>query len=59
VDLLDSLKVGTRSEIKRLITQGGVYFDNIRIDNFKASVEIKDEHILRIGKRQFIKILAQ
>lgn len=58
VDLLDKLGVGTRSEIKRLITQGGVYFDNNRIDNFKTVVEINLEHILRIGKRQFIKILG-
>ena len=58
VDLLETLKIGSRSEIKRLITQGGVYFDNNRIDNFKANVEISKEHILRVGKRQFIKILA-
>lgn len=58
VDLLDKLGVGTRSEIKRLITQGGVYFDNNRIDNFKVVVEISSEHVLRIGKRQFIKIFG-
>ncbi|HOQ39117.1 MAG: tyrosine--tRNA ligase [Fervidobacterium sp.] len=58
VDLLDNLGIGTRSEIKRLITQGGVYFDNIRIDNFKAPVEVDSEHILRVGKRLFIKIKA-
>lgn len=58
VDLLDKLGIGTRSEIKRLITQGGVYLDNNRIDNFKVVVEIKEPHILRIGKRQFIKILV-
>ncbi|MEN3043084.1 MAG: tyrosine--tRNA ligase [Fervidobacterium sp.] len=58
VDLLDKLGIGTRSEIKRLITQGGVYLDNNRIDNFKVIVEIKENHILRIGKRQFIKILV-
>ncbi|MCX7653551.1 MAG: tyrosine--tRNA ligase [Fervidobacterium sp.] len=58
VDLLDKLGIGTRSEIKRLIAQGGVYLDNNRIDNFKVVVEIKEPHILRIGKRQFIKILV-
>jgi len=48
VDLLDNLGIGTRSEIKRLISQGGVYLDNNRIDNIKSSVEISDEHILRV-----------
>jgi len=58
VDLLDNLGIGTRSEIKRLISQGGVYLDNNRIDNIKSSVEISNEHILRVGKRLFIKIIA-
>jgi len=58
VDLLDNLGIGTRSEIKRLISQGGVYLDNNRIDNIKSSVEINDDHILRVGKRLFIKIVA-
>ena len=58
VDLLDNLGIGTRSEIKRLISQGGVYLDNNRIDNIKSSVEISNEHILRVGKRLFIKIVA-
>ncbi len=58
VDLLDNLGIGTRSEIKRLILQGGVYLDNNRIDNIKSSVEVSNEHILRVGKRLFIKIIA-
>lgn len=58
VDLLDDLGIGTRSEIKRLILQGGVYLDNNRIDNIKSSVEVSNEHILRVGKRLFIKIVA-
>jgi len=58
VDLLDNLGIGTRSEIKRLISQGGVYLDNNRIDNIKSSVEVSNEHILRVGKRLFIKIVA-
>lgn len=58
VDLLEKLNIGSRSEIKRLIMQGGVYWDNNRIDNFKSSVEIFGEHILRVGKRVFIRILG-
>jgi len=58
VELLFNLGIGTKSEIKRLITQGGVYWDNNRIDNFKATVSVVGEHILRVGKRVFIKILG-
>lgn len=58
VELLFNLGIGTKSEIKRLITQGGVYWDNKRIDNFKATVSVVGAHILRVGKRLFIKILG-
>lgn len=58
VELLFNLGIGTKSEIKRLITQGGVYWDNNRVDNFKATVSVEGEHILRVGKRVFIKILG-
>lgn len=57
VDLIELLKVlPSRSEIKRTITQGGVYFDTQRINNFKDTVIIENEHLLRIGKRKFYKI---
>ncbi len=58
VELLFELGIGTKSEIKRLITQGGVYFDGNRIDNFKAVVSVQGEHIVRVGKRLFIKLIA-
>ncbi len=58
VELLFNLGIGTKSEIKRLITQGGVYWDSNRIDNFKATVSVVGEHILRVGKRVFIKVLG-
>ncbi len=58
VELLFNLGIGTKSEIKRLITQGGVYWDNNRVDNIKATVSVVGEHILRVGKRVFIKILV-
>ena len=60
VDLIDELKIlPSRSEIKRTIKQGGVYFNNQRIGNFKDTVIIENEHLLRIGKRKFYKIKAK
>jgi tyrosyl-tRNA synthetase len=57
VDLI--VKVGfapTKSEARRLITQGGVSVDNEKIVDFKAILKIEGEKILKVGKRNFIKI---
>ncbi|QTA37315.1 tyrosine--tRNA ligase [Thermosipho ferrireducens] len=59
VDLIDHLNLlPSRSEIKRTVNQGGVYFDGRRLEGFKSFVSIKSEHVLRIGKRKFYKVIA-
>lgn len=60
VDLIEKLKIlPSRSEIKRTIMQGGVYFDGQRVSNFKDNVKIENEHLIRVGKRKFYKIKAK
>lgn len=49
----------SKSEIKRIIKQGGVYFDGNRITDFKEIVKIENEHVLRVGKRKFFKIITK
>lgn len=57
VDLLMKSKlVKSRSEAKRLISQGGVDIDGEKISSIKYQVSIKDGLIVRVGKRQFVKI---
>lgn len=60
VDLIEKLKIlPSRSEIKRTVMQGGVYFDGQRVSNFKDYVKIENEHLIRVGKRKFYKIMAK
>jgi tyrosyl-tRNA synthetase len=47
----------SKSEARRLVTQGGVSIGGERIDNISAIVTFDKEKILRVGKRKFIKLL--
>ncbi|MGB9770015.1 MAG: tyrosine--tRNA ligase [Caldisericum sp.] len=56
VNLLVSLKIlPSKSEVKRLIEQGGLKINDEKIENFKVKVNNGD--ILRVGKRQFFKLV--
>lgn len=54
--LVGSATVGTASEAKRLINQGGVDIDGLRINDYTSPIEIKDNSIIKVGKRKFLKI---
>jgi tyrosyl-tRNA synthetase len=47
----------SRGEAKRVMQQGGVYLDGRRIDDINFSLDItdKNEHVLKIGKKKFLK----
>jgi tyrosyl-tRNA synthetase len=53
--LVDSNLVKSKNEARRLIMQGGVYLDGIRIE--KEDAVINREGILKVGKRKFLKII--
>jgi len=58
VDLIfSSGAVASKSEIKRLINQGGVRIDGEKIDNIDFKVEVKNGKIFKIGKRKFFKLV--
>jgi len=58
VDLIFSSGfVSSKSEIKRLINQGGVRIDGKKIDSIDFEVEVKDGKIFKIGKRKFFKLV--
>jgi len=58
VDLIfSSGLVSSKSEIKRLINQGGVRIDGKKIDNIDFKLEVKDGQIIKIGKRKFFKLV--
>ncbi len=58
IDLIMEAKFATsRGEARRLITQGGVSIDGNKITDPKAEITIKNENVLKVGKRKFIKLL--
>jgi len=57
VDLLEaSGLVRSRSEARRLIEQGAVELDGVRIDSVGADVNLKDGALLRVGKHRFAEL---
>lgn len=47
----------SKSEARRLITQGGVKWDNIIVKDVNLEVEISEiNNVLQVGKRRFVKI---
>jgi len=47
----------SKSEARRLITQGGVSVDGEKIDDISIAIKLDKEKILKVGKRKFIKII--
>lgn len=58
-DLIDELVknklVSSKSEVRRLITQGGVKVNNEKLDDIK-NINMNDTMIVQVGKKKFIKI---
>tara|TARA_Y100000590_G_scaffold426205_1_gene535028 strand:+ start:105 stop:1313 length:1209 start_codon:yes stop_codon:yes gene_type:complete len=52
----DSKLVNSKSEIKRLIKQGGVKVDDQQILDIHYLINPKENKIIKIGKRKFLKI---
>ena len=47
----------SKSEARRLITQGGVSVDGEKIEDISVNIKLDKEKILKVGKRKFIKNL--
>ncbi len=57
VDLIILTKAtSTKSEAKRLITQGGVKLNNETINDWHIQITPKNNSILKVGKRKFFKL---
>ncbi len=44
------------SEVRRLITQGGIYLDGERVVDDKLEIAVEREYLLKVGKRGFYRI---
>ncbi len=47
----------TKSEAKRLVIQGGVSIDGEKVEKFDTVINLKNDMILKVGKRKFIKFI--
>jgi len=57
VDLLVEIKlVSSKGEARRLVQQGGVRIDDVIQKDFDKNIEVKNEMIVQVGKRRFVKI---
>ncbi|KLO22795.1 tyrosyl-tRNA synthetase [Marinitoga sp. 1197] len=57
IDLIMKTKsISSKSEAKRLISQGAVKINDVKINDPFQLLEIKGDEILRIGKRRFFKL---
>lgn len=54
--LVQTNLVASKSEARRLIEQGGVKLNGEKVSNSKAEIELKEEILLQVGKRKFLKL---
>jgi tyrosyl-tRNA synthetase len=54
--LTESKLISSKGEARRLIEQGGVSIDGKRITDFNTLLPKKDEFIVKVGKRRFLKV---
>jgi len=59
-DLLTQTNLApSKKEAKRLIEQGGVKLNGEKASNTGAEIELKDELLIQVGKRKFLRLKAE
>ena len=57
LDLLTLTSLASsKGEARRLVMQGGVSIDGEKIEDINAVIDIKDNSVIKVGKRKFVKI---
>lgn len=60
VDLLDqSGMVESRGEAKRLLSQGGVYFDGEQLEGLDHDFDIDEPHVLQVGQHRYRRLVPR
>lgn len=57
--LIDTAMATSKSEARRLITQGGVSIDGTKVTDPVAQIDFSSPVILRVGKLRFVRLIAQ
>jgi tyrosyl-tRNA synthetase len=55
--LLDVKLVDSKGEARRLIEQGGVSVDGVKIADINASVQLLRPIVVKVGRRRFLKVV--
>ena len=48
----------SKSEARRLVQQGAVKLDGVRVTSIEAEIDAGDEHVLQVGKRRFLRLFG-
>jgi tyrosyl-tRNA synthetase len=50
--------VATNNEARRLVAQGGVSVDDVRVDDVRATLDATAgrSYLLKVGKRRFVRV---
>lgn len=60
ISLLRSIGAApSNSEARRLVDQGGVSINGVKVTNVNSPIEIQNESILKVGKRKFYKLIIK
>ena len=54
--LVQTNLAASKSEARRLIEQGGVKLNGEKVSDAKSEIEVKEEILLQVGKRKYLKI---
>ena len=54
--LFDSKQVASKNEAKRVILQKGVKINNVLKTDWKEKISLKDNMVIKVGKRKFVKV---
>ncbi|MDR3610726.1 MAG: tyrosine--tRNA ligase [Ignavibacteriaceae bacterium] len=54
--LIKTNLASSKGDARRLVIQGGVSIDGIKIDDINSNIDIKENSIIKVGKRKFIKL---
>lgn len=57
--IVDQGLVSSRKEAQRLVQQGAVSLDNERVDDFRFEFVPSGEHVVKVGKRKFLKVSCE
>ena len=55
--LSDTKMVASKGEARRMVEQGGVSIDGIRIDNINQAIQMSAPVIIKVGRRKFLRVI--